>query len=482
MLDAVRVTIIGGTKRKFATRDRRGATVDRYDVRWRVQLHNGLQRDFRQKFERAVDAEQFIGLLRAVGVPGSPWRLDDAGRPVDGTTQPPDRKRVKAADVVTVWDGLLQYRSATWRGASANGRKIAVYALRAMARLTEPRSRAIPPATLAYLDKIAFRSEHEPSDHELRKRIVEHASVRFSGDQLLEGRKWLERHSLPLGDLDRTIIRRLVAELGDGRAPATEGRRWVQVRSILNWWRHEGLITADLTTRIGHIRGTVIQPLADDDPIPTEAEMWTMGWALCLVGRSRYAALPLVMGAAGLRIGECFALRRRDCTDEPGGGMWLSVRGSYSKPGREWTDSGKADERRGTKANGPDGDLRGRRTYLPPAEAAVLCTHLEHFTATSAESLVFTTEQGRPVDLAHLQERAWQRARQLAFPPPHRLQNVGRHAFRHLAATRWLRAGVPLKTAARWGGWKDIATMLRWYESRLPGDDEIAAHRVRSTD
>ena len=112
----------------------------------------------------------------------------------------------------------------------------------------------------------------------------------------------------------------------------------------------------------------------------------------------------------------------------------------------------------------------------------MLRTHLATFTGAAPDALVFTSRQGHPVDISHLQERAWKKARELAFPQPHRLHTVGRHAFRHLAATRWLRAGVPLKTAARWGGWKDIATMLRWYESRLPGDDEIAANRVRSTD
>ena len=73
--------------------------------------------------------------------------------------------------------------------------------------------------------------------------------------------------------------------------------------------------------------------------------------------------------------------------------------------------------------------------------------------------------------------RAWKRARELGFPDGHRLHDVGRHAFRHLAVTRWLRAGVPLRTDARWGGWKDVATMLRWYESRFPGEDEPAAGR-----
>ena len=145
---------------------------------------------------------------------------------------------------------------------------------------------------------------------------------------------------------------------------------------------------------------------------------------------------------------------------------------------QQWTDSGDGIERRGTKAKGPDGDLRGRRTYLQHAEAAVLRTHLEQFCGGAADARVFTSTTGRHLDVAHLQQRAWKRARELAFPEGHRLHDVGRHAFRHLAVTRWLRAGVPLRTAARWGGWKDVATMLRWYESRLPGDDELAAGRL----
>ena len=480
-MDTTRVTILGGTKRKVTTRDRRGTTVDRYEVRWRAQLTDGSHRDFRQRFARAIEADQHISLLRAVNLPNSPWRLDDDGRPTDTprpTTVPADERPASAAPE-TVWQALLTYRSATWRNSSANGRKLSAYILRAMARLTSTDAPPIPHETIAYIDKVAFRGEREPTDDALSGRSVRHALGSFDGHELVVGRHWLEQWSLPLHRLDRAVIRQLVADVGRGRQPSTEGRRFVQIRSIVNWWANEGFVPDGLTTRIGTIRGTVIQPLAEEDPIPTEAEMWTMAWALCLVGFARYAVLPLVMGGAGLRIGECFALRRHHCVDEPAGGMWLNVRGTYGTPGRDWSDSGHSGERRGTKAKGPDGDGRGRRTYLPPAEARVLRTHLEMFADTAPDALVFTSRQGKPVDISHLQERAWKNARELAFPAPHRLNAVGRHAFRHLAATRWLRAGIPLKTAAKWGGWKDIATMLRWYESRLPGDDHHAASLTR---
>ena len=475
-MDTVKVTVRGGKRRKVTTRDRSGAMAERYEVRWRVHLADGECRDFRQRFERAVEADQHVRLLLSVGLPDSPWRLDDSGRPCHAFAAAPRSKRPTGPGPVTMWDGLQQYRSATWRTASANGRKTHAYVLRAMARVTADRAPTIPPATEAYLATIAFRAEHEPTDRALA-RIKRHRSG-FTGAELLVGRQFLEKWSLPVSELTTAHVRRLIAEVGTGRASSTEGRRWGDMRTVLRWWVNEGLIEERVITRVGRVRGTVIEPPGEDDPIPSEAEMWTMAWALCLVGHPRYAALPFVMGGGGLRASECFALRRRDCIDEPGGGMWLTVRRSYSKPGKDWTTDGAADEHRGTKAKGPDGDRRGRRTYLPPVEASILRTHLEHYTAGDAEALVFTTSRGKPVDIAHLQERAWQRARDLAFPVPHRLNSVGRNAFRHLAATRWLRAGIPLKTAAKWGGWKDTTTMLRWYEARLPGDDDLAAARM----
>ena len=476
-LDATRVTVLGGGKRKVPTRNRRGRNVYRYDVRWRAQIRGGSSRMFRERFDRAADADAFANRLTAVGLPGSSWVLDDDGRPVDAEGSNVDAESRVA---LTVWTGLLAYRSATWRGASGNGRRSAAVSLRAMAVLFAQDAPAVPPNVPAYLDLIAFRSEHEPNELALSVPTkVRHAGSLYGVDDLMEARRFLERWSLPLTDLNRTHVRTVVAELGTARSAATEGRRWTQVRTVLRWWRDEGYVQRDLTSKIGLIRGTSLPVLSDDEPIPDVREMWLMAWALCLVGKPEYGALPLVMGGAGLRIGECCELRRRDCHEESHhSGMWLTIRGSLASPGRSWTDSGAKTERRGTKAKGPDGDLRGRRSYLPPAEAAILRTHLARCASRTGDSLVFTSTTGRPLEVAHLQERAWKRARQLAFPEPHRLHSVGRHAFRHLAATRWLRSGVPLKTAARWGGWKDVATMLRWYESRLPGDDDFAAERM----
>ena len=359
VLDVTRVTVLGGSRKRVTTRDRRCVATERYDVRWRAVLRSGESRMFRQRFDRATDADQFVSRLRAVALPTSGRHLEDDGRPSDQTTM-----GAAITGKHTVWSALLLYRSATWRGASANGRKAASFTLRTTARLLKPNAPPLPAAACAYLDLIAFRDADEPTDaNELAEKFEYHGEV-FGAADLLTGRRFLERWSLPVADLDRDRVRRLIAELGQGDAAATEGRRWAQLRAMLRWWNDEAMVGSDLTARLGVIRGTSIPTLGDDEPIPDEREMWRMAWALCLVGKPQYAALPIVIGGAVLRIGECCDLRRRDCAEGPNNGMWISVRGTLATPGRSWTDSGDGVERRGTKAKGPDGDLRGRRTYL----------------------------------------------------------------------------------------------------------------------
>lgn len=126
-LDVTRVTVLGGSRKRVTTRDRRGVMTGRYEVRWRALLRSGESRMFRQRFDRAADADQFVSRLRAVGLPASGWHLDD-GRPSDQTVT-----FGAATGKLTVWSARQRYRSATWRGASANGREAAAFTLRTTA-------------------------------------------------------------------------------------------------------------------------------------------------------------------------------------------------------------------------------------------------------------------------------------------------------------------------------------------------------------
>ena len=105
-----------------------------------------------------------------------------------------------------------------------------------MAKTLRAGAPRVPSSTLAYLDRIAFRCENEPDDLTLTMpgKVV-HNGRAFSAVDLDAGRAFLERWSLPLANLERSHIRALIADLGSGRAAATEGRRWSQMRAILRW-------------------------------------------------------------------------------------------------------------------------------------------------------------------------------------------------------------------------------------------------------
>ena len=162
MLDVTRVTVLGGGRRKVATKDRRGAVTERYDVRWRVQLSSGETRMFRQRFDRSGDADGLVRRLQAVGLPASGWHLDDDGRPSDEPASVGASVEGPAAGL-TVWSGLRLYRTATWRGASANGRKAACLTLRATARVLKANAPRVPLAAHAYLGLVSFRGAVEPA-------------------------------------------------------------------------------------------------------------------------------------------------------------------------------------------------------------------------------------------------------------------------------------------------------------------------------
>ena len=81
------------------------------------------------------------------------------------------------------------------------------------------------------------------------------------------GRQFLEKWSLPVSELTTAHVRRLIAEVGAGRASSTEGRRWGDMRTVLRWWVNEDLIEERVITRVGRVRGTVIEPPGEDDPV-----------------------------------------------------------------------------------------------------------------------------------------------------------------------------------------------------------------------
>lgn len=469
-----------------------------WELRWRLYLPGRSSPLERRRAFRGTGARARAEAYRrrldnaAAGLieHGQRWSFTEDYEPVLAGSESPSSQE-------TVWTLAHAWRTATWRNQSGNGRKSASYALRAMVRTLVKDDAPKPPVGVdGYLRAIAFRSESEPTDQHLAELADECGDVahrdrgrieRWTVAQIVEGRDWLITNSLAVGDLDRDRLRKLIAELGQGKAPNTERRHWTTVKAVLNWGAAEvgsdgqPRCPAGVATGI-KVRGAERSTVEDVGEVPTVDEMWMLAWAVGIVAGPRWCALPTTLGGAGLRIGEAAALQRRHCEDDAStGGMWLSVRANLATPGSQWTDSGENTERRGTKGKGPTGNTKGRRTYLPPAEAAVLRTHLALFAHQKPDALIFSGKGGAPLTVPHLQRDVWKPARELAFPQSHRLVAMTRHSLRHLACTRWLRSGVALTTAARWGGWVSVATMVDFYDSVLPNDDATAAAAMAAT-
>jgi integrase len=450
-----------------------------FELRWRLYMTQGRPKERRRAFTNKTRAKRYAERLRWAAdhavdrATGKRWGWAADLEPVlldAAVPDQPDRDE-------TVWRLICDWRSAKWPSLSGEGRSSAAHSLRAMCRtLTVNPDAPVSDAVETYLQDVAFRNgATEPSLEDLRKR---HG---VDAEDLWAARRWLESQSLPLARLDRTALRRVLGAFrADGQTAATERRYWTNVQSVITWGSDEGRLPVGLASRIG-LRPVEPRVLDKDEPVPDIKEMWRFAFACAIAVKprsyDRWCAVPLVMGGAGLRIGECRALLRRHCRDHPtNGGMWIDVKGNRAVPGTSWTDTGERIEERGTKRRGPTGNTKGRTTFLPRREAEVVRRHLERFVGPGPDAPVFTTARGARMDPSHFVEQVWQPAVELAFPPGHRLRAMGRHAFRHLAATRWLRnTHVPLTTACEWGGWDRPSTMVDFYAAVLPGDQEMAA-------
>jgi integrase len=75
------------------------------------------------------------------------------------------------------------------------------------------------------------------------------------------------------------------------------------------------------------------------------------------------------------------------------------------------------------------------------------------------------------MNVSNLHSNYWGPAVMRAFGENASTDRYTRHAFRHLAASRWFRDGVDRAQACKWGGWKDIATMEKIYIHCMPGSE-----------
>ncbi|HVC23818.1 MAG TPA: site-specific integrase [Candidatus Dormibacteraeota bacterium] len=208
-----------------------------------------------------------------------------------------------------------------------------------------------------------------------------------------------------------------------GLAPSTRRHRLGVARNFLAWAAGAGWVDPSCA---GVLRpGRPVAPARD------------AAWSLCEVEKVlaagdtwRDRALLWVLAATGARIGEVVQARVADLNAET-----LTIHGKTGTRG----------------------------VPLCPEALHALAWYLRHRPGVDVAEPLFISRQGR------LSER---RARDLVYAACRKagIRPRGPHSFRHAAAARWLRAGVPLVVVAAALGHSRPSTTLDHYSTVIAGD------------
>jgi integrase/recombinase XerD len=206
-------------------------------------------------------------------------------------------------------------------------------------------------------------------------------------------------------------------------APSTRRHRLSVTRNFLNWAAGAGWTDRSCAS--------VLRP--GRSVAPAREAAWTLGEVqrVLAAGKTwRDRALLWVLASTGARIGEVVQARVADLSPEA-----LTINGKTGTRG----------------------------VPLGPEARRALVWYLRHRPGLDGSAPLFQSRQGR------LSER---RARDVVYASCRKagIRPRGPHSFRHAAAARWLRAGVPLVVVAAALGHSRPSTTLDHYSTVIAGD------------
>jgi integrase len=277
--------------------------------------------------------------------------------------------------------------------------------------------------------------------------------------------KWMDRHCLTLGDLDRDrvagIDRKLAAKLdGSPMAANTANRIRIVARACVQAAVDAGAVAVDVWPQRSRTRArrkvARTNRSVDVRALPGPAVMAVAIDAIVThqPGSRAFRVMTAVAYYAGLRPSEVVMLRVRSTVLPTEGWGRLEVTEadiSFDEPGEPKT--------------GP------RSVPIPPVLVAMLSEWVDQNNLTDRDLLLFRTRNDtRPSGSNWI--RAWHRALASVGQKPLRVYDC-----RHAAATTWLRAGMPLAETARRLG-HSVETLVSTYVGALDDEEHIANQRV----
>lgn len=330
----------------------------------------------------------------------------------------------------------------------------------------QPRTRTSATEALARFITIAIEPAAKPPDG-LRVYLYTALAPGSENSNDVRLEKWMSRHCLTLGDLDRDRIagidRKLSLKLdGSPMAANTANRIRIVARACVQAAVDAGAVPPDVWPQRSKTRARrkVARTKRSVDvralPGPTVMAAAIDAIVTHQPGSRAFRVMTAVAYYAGLRPSEVVMLRVRSTMLPAEGWGRLEVTEadvSFDEPGEPKTGS--------------------RSVPIPPVLVAMLREWVDQNHLIEPDRLLFRTRNDtRPSGSNWI--RAWHRALASVGQKPLRVYDC-----RHAAATTWLRAGMPLAETARRLG-HSVETLVSTYVGALDDEEHIANQRVDS--
>ncbi|MCX5317073.1 tyrosine recombinase XerC [Streptomyces sp. NBC_00154] len=281
---------------------------------------------------------------------------------------------------------------------------------------------------------------------------------------------WLQRHSLPVGELDDPqVLRRGLDALcrkvdGTAAAAKTVKRKKAAVNEVFGVAVERGYFAQN--PLIG-LRWTAPEVADEVDPdcVPNPAQVARLLAAVrALPGRGPHLyAFFGCMYYAAMRPAEVIHLQKSQCRLPASGWGLLNLKGGVVTAGKEWTDDGAVHEihslkRRAVKATRP--------VPIPPVLVRMLREHIGSF-GVAPDGRLFHNAEGNYID-ASAYGITWGRAREAVLTLDEHALDLAKRPYdlRHAGISFWLASGVDPAECARRAG-QSIQVLFRYYAKFL---------------
>ena len=262
-------------------------------------------------------------------------------------------------------------------------------------------------------------------------------------------RFFIEPHLGPLrvDGLDAPIVRRWYGEVAAGpHSQATVAKAYRLLRQLMEAAVNDRLVRANPCT----IKGASSERSAERR-VPSVAEVWKLADVIS----PEYRLMVLLAAFAGLRRGECFALRRARF-DDSGPTKYLSVTAS-----RVYLAQSILEQPPKTAAG-------SRRLAVPEVVAVELALHLERYVDVNASALVFADRRTGETPTPIVWRRVWNKAKASAGV------DYTFHDLRHVAGTLNASAGASIRESMARMGHASPRAALRYQHVVDQRDAEVA--------